>query len=176
MMIQCNPEKGGCGAVVEEGAMHMCGDSWTQAHGRAHWHTNDAFYYMGPTGLMKITDMEIEEMASNSATEYMMRGGSDPYHDAYKTMYADYEKAGKPVKKDYNTVAVKFINGNNLAKAYTYRVPKRAKLRLGQEVVVPTFRDGATTTTIAVVVEVHKTPQDTGSYDYKFVAGTVKPL
>jgi len=51
-------------------------------------------------------------------------------------------------------------------------VPKRAKLHLGQELVVPTPYGNST----AVVVELHKTPQDTGPYQYKYVVGTVKPL
>ena len=109
------------------------------------------------------------ELTPNEEIMRAMLGGQ-------RTPTPPIPKESKPVKKDYNTVAVKFINGGNLNKAYTYRVPKRAKLRLGQEVVVPTERDGCTTTTVAVVVELHKTPQDTGPHNYKFVAGTVKPL
>lgn len=82
----------------------------------------------------------------------------------------------KAPKKDYNTLAVRYLRGPNLQKAYTYRVRKGAKVRLGQEVVVPTNVDGYTANTIAVVVELHKTPQDTGPYNYKFITGTVKPL
>lgn len=81
----------------------------------------------------------------------------------------------KPVKKDYNTVGVRFLQGPNLEKVYTYKVKKGAKLRLGQEIVVPTQRD-VLANTIAVVVELHKSPQDTGGYSYKFVAGTVSFL
>lgn len=83
---------------------------------------------------------------------------------------------GPKAKKTYNTVAVRYLRGPNPQKAYTYRVRKGAKLHLGQEVVVPTNVDGYVANTIAVVVELHKTPQDTGPYNYLFAAGTVKPL
>lgn len=82
----------------------------------------------------------------------------------------------QPIKKDYSTVAVRYLRGPNLGKAYTYRVKKGAKVYLGQEVVVPTTNDGYTTNSVAVIVELHSKPQDNGPYDYKFVAGTVKPL
>lgn len=81
-------------------------------------------------------------------------------------------------KKDYKTIGVRFLRGSNLAKLYTYRVRKGAKLHLGQEVVVPTDPDkqGYDTNTIAVVVRVDKEPQDLGPYNYKFVVGTVNQL
>lgn len=141
-------------------------------------------YYMTPAGLRWAGDQEIEEM-SNDAYERMNHaygqqiGGGIAGISGKPTIYRspdEWLQPAKSVKKDYNTVAVKFISGSNLGKSYTYRVVKRAKLRLGQEVVVPTTRDGCTTTTIAVVVELHSKPQDTGAYDYKFVTGTVKPL
>jgi 3'DNA-binding domain (3'BD) len=95
-----------------------------------------------------------------------------------KTPFAVYDfidEVIKPPKKDYSTVGVRFLQGPNLHQVYTYRVRKGAKLRLGQEVVVPTQRE-VLANTIAVVVELHKTPQDTKNFDYKFVAGTVQPL
>lgn len=84
----------------------------------------------------------------------------------------------QPKNGSYNTVAVRYLRGPNIEKGYTYtyRVRKGAKLHLGQEVVVPVTRDGYTANTVAVVVELHRKPQDNGPYDYKFVAGTVKPL
>lgn len=85
-------------------------------------------------------------------------------------------KPPAPPKKDYNTLGVRFLEGGNLATVYTYRVKKGAKIHLGQEVVVPARRDGRINNFVAVVVELHKTPQDTFSYEYKFVIGTVKPL
>lgn len=80
----------------------------------------------------------------------------------------------KVLKKDYNTVAVRFIYGHSLEKRYTYKVPKKAKLHLGQEIVVPSGTNGLKS--VAVIVELHTTPQDTGPYDYKFVSGKVAPL
>lgn len=143
---------------------------------------DNGFYWMGPNGLIRLTDTDIENMR-NSATEIAIRGPFDTHKHFFgksaESIIIDdplNDEARKPVKKTYNTVAVKFISGHNLGKAYTYRVVKRAKLRLGQEVVVPTTKDGATTNSIAIVVELHKTPQDNGPYDYNFVAGTVKPL
>jgi hypothetical protein len=85
-------------------------------------------------------------------------------------------KTPKQPKKDYNTVGVRFLRGHNLAKVYTYRVKKAAKLRLGEEVVVPSQMDGFETNGIAVVVELHKSPQDNGLYDYKHVAGRIQVL
>lgn len=85
-------------------------------------------------------------------------------------------KVTKPIKKPYNTLAVRFLRGPNLSKVYTYKVQKGAKVHLGQEVVVPSNYDGFTTNSVAVVVELHKTPQDTGPHNYLFVTGTVKPL
>lgn len=86
--------------------------------------------------------------------------------------------ATKPVKKAYNTVGVRFLDGSNLAKVYTYRVAKKARLHLGQEVIVPTDKNGTgfISPSIGVVVELHAKPQDDGPYDYKFVRGTIKPL
>lgn len=85
---------------------------------------------------------------------------------------------GKKVKiakpKTYNTVGVRFLRGHNLAKVYTYKVPKKTKLGLGEEVIVPSAFDGLTTNGIAVVVELHREPQDTTfGIDYKFVTGRI---
>lgn len=87
-------------------------------------------------------------------------------------------KAPKPPKKDYNTLGVRFLEGGNLERVYAYRVKKGAKLHLGQEIVVPAARQEGERINhfVAVVVELHKTPQDTGPHNYKFVIGTVKPL
>jgi hypothetical protein len=92
------------------------------------------------------------------------------------------EKAMKPAKqpkKDYNTVGVRFLRGHNLEKVYTYRVAKKAKLRLGEEIVVPTKLEGMRANAIAVVVELHKTPQDTKpelADCYEFVFGRIQQL
>lgn len=86
-------------------------------------------------------------------------------------------KVPKPPKKDYNTVGVRFLRGHNLHKVYTYKVAKKAKLRLGEELVVPSLVEGYEANGIAVVVELHKTPQDTTfGINYKFVTGRVAPL
>ena len=89
------------------------------------------------------------------------------------------EKAMKPAKqpkKDYNTLGVRFLAGHNIQKVYTYRAPKKVKFRLGEEVVVPTNPGDFERNAVAVVVELHKTPQDTQGYDYKFVFGRVTPV
>lgn len=85
-------------------------------------------------------------------------------------------KAAKPPKKDYNTVGVRYLEGGNLERVYTYRVKKGAKLHLGQEVVVPAKRSERVNNFIAIVVEIHKMPQDNGAFEYRYVIGTVKPL
>lgn len=82
-------------------------------------------------------------------------------------------KTLKPPKKDYNTCAVRFVRGTNIAKVYTYKVPKKTKLHLGEEIVVPSLFDGFTSNSVAVVVENHTTPQDTGPYEYKFITGRI---
>lgn len=103
---------------------------------------------------------------------------------------SDYWVAGTPYRagaliiddveqelpKGYRTVGVRFLRGPNLQKAYTYRVPKGAKVHLGQEVVVPTEQDGYVANTVGVIVELHANRQDNGPYNYKFITGTVKPL
>lgn len=146
-------------------------------------------YWMDPSGTFHmITDQELENMpftreqieyAEMTARAYYERQLGAPMsiqaqlrkNDLHLKSLYDFE-AVKPVKKDYQTVGVRFLQGPNLQKVYTYKVRKGAKLRLGQEIVVPTQRE-VLSNNIAVVVELHKTPQDTGPYDYKFVAGTV---
>jgi 3'DNA-binding domain (3'BD) len=157
-MTKCNS----CFAEVPNGYLHFCGDVYTPTQ---------TARIRG--ALNQITDQEIKS--------HMPTANYQNYFDYVENPILHRTAGGapqppKPVKKDYNTVSVKFISGHNVAKSYTYRVPKKAKLRLGQEVVVPTKNDGCITNTIAVVVELHKTPQDTGAHDYKFVLGTVKPL
>ena len=78
----------------------------------------------------------------------------------------------KVVKKDYNTIGVRFLRGDTLHKVYTYKVRKGAKVHLGQELVARTDRGD----TVVVVVEIHKTPQDNGPYNYKFIDQKVAPL
>jgi hypothetical protein len=82
-------------------------------------------------------------------------------------------KTKKQPKKTYNTCAVRFVRGHNVAKVYTYKVPKKVKLHLGEEVVVPSLYDGFESNSIAVVVELHKEPQDNQGYDYKFITGRI---
>jgi hypothetical protein len=82
-------------------------------------------------------------------------------------------KTKKQPKKTYNTCAVRFVRGRNVAKVYTYKVPKKVKLHLGEEVVVPSLYDGFEANSIAVVVELHKEPQDNQGYDYKFITGRI---
>lgn len=75
-------------------------------------------------------------------------------------------------KKDYNTVGMRFLRGPNIHKVYTYKIPKKAKVHLGMELVVPSPFGNST----AAVVEIHKTPEDTGPFVYKFVVGKVVQL
>jgi hypothetical protein len=81
-------------------------------------------------------------------------------------------KPVKEPKKEYNTVGVRFLKGNNLHKVYTYRVRKGANIHLGQELVAETD----TGDTVVVVVELHKTPQDNGPFIYKFLTKKVAAL
>jgi hypothetical protein len=78
----------------------------------------------------------------------------------------------KVVKKDYSTIGVRFLRGDNLHKVYTYRIRKGAKVHLGMELVARTDSGD----TVVVVTEIHKTPQDNGAYYYKFIDQKVAPL
>lgn len=90
----------------------------------------------------------------------------DPHNDEARG------KKLKPIKKDYNTIGVRFLRGDTVHKVYTYKVRKGAKVHLGQELVARTDRGD----TVVVVVEIHKTPQDTEGYTYKFIDQKVAPL
>lgn len=88
-------------------------------------------------------------------------------------------KPKKEPKKTYNTCAVRFMRGDNLAKCYTYRVPKKVKLHLGEEIVVPSWdrNTGLVSNGIAVVVELHPTPADTDvTIEYRFITGRVQKV
>lgn len=88
-------------------------------------------------------------------------------------------KVPKAPKKDYNTVGVRFLRGHNLNKVYTYKVPKKAKLRLGEEIVVPTDieHNGFEANSVAVVVELHTSPRDDAAgILYKFVTGRIQKV
>lgn len=83
-------------------------------------------------------------------------------------------KPTKQPKKTYNTCGVRFLRGHNLQKVYTYRVPKKVKLHLGEEIVVPTMLDGYESNAIAVVIELHSAPQDNDPcVTYKSVFGRI---
>jgi len=60
----------------------------------------------------------------------------------------------KPAKINYNTVGVRFLDGHNIAKVYTYGVRKSGKIHLGQELVADTARGPA----LVAVVRIDKTP------------------
>lgn len=60
----------------------------------------------------------------------------------------------KPAKVNYNTVGVRFLDGHNIAKVYTYGVRKGGKIHLGQELVADTQRGPA----LVAVVRIDKTP------------------
>lgn len=136
-------------------------------HGAApwlsHWHSRryGKFAYAGSL-------RGADEYSQISGLKADMIIIDDPINDtARKT------KVKKPKPKTYNTVGVRFLRGHNLAKVYTYKVPKKTKLQLGEEVVVPSTFDGLTTNGIGVVVELHKEPQDTGPHNYVFVTGRI---
>lgn len=133
---------------------------WSEVH--------EGLYYLAADGLHFITATELEDMSNEVYQSY--------FGKKVEGIIIDDPLNDQPKKGSYNTVAVRYLRGPNIEKGYTYRVKKGSKLHLGQEVVVPVTRDGYTANTVAVVVELHKKPQDNGPYDYKFVAGTVKAL
>lgn len=83
----------------------------------------------------------------------------------------------KPKKlPPYRTVGVRFIHGHNLAKVYTYRVRKAAKVHLGQEVIVESNPPTGWTKSLAVIVRIDSTPQDNGPFNYLFIEQAAKAL
>lgn len=80
----------------------------------------------------------------------------------------------KAKRKTYSTIGVRFLSGGaSIAKVYTYRVRKGAKLHLGQELVADTPYG----TAVVAVVQIHQSPQDRAEgIDYKFISRKVAPL
>lgn len=62
------------------------------------------------------------------------------------------KSSAKKPNERYQAIGVRFIN--SVGKIFTYRVPKRAKVRLGQELVVSNDQG----TNVVIVVEIH--PKD----------------
>jgi hypothetical protein len=61
----------------------------------------------------------------------------------------------KKIKEEkYNTIGVRFLEGPNLQKVYTYKVRIGAKVVLGQELIADTQRGPA----VVVVVRIDKKP------------------
>lgn len=82
------------------------------------------------------------------------------------------KKKVKKLKPKYKTVGVKFLQGTQLWKVYTYRIRRDFKLYLGQELVAPTEYGNR----IVVVVDIHTTLQDNGPFNYKTITQKVAPL
>lgn len=78
----------------------------------------------------------------------------------------------KVAKKPYYTVGVRFVDGHDLIKVYTYRVRNAKKVNHGDLLIGDTPRGPA----IVAVVRVDKVPKDTGSFDYKFITQKVANL
>lgn len=79
----------------------------------------------------------------------------------------------KAKRKTYSTIGVRFLSGASIAKVYTYRVRKGAKLHLGQELVADTPYG----TAVVAVVQIHQSPQDrVEGINYKFISRKVAPL
>jgi hypothetical protein len=153
-------------------------------------------FFMSPTGVREVSNYEEtpsrivmtdQQMRERHLAYDAIRGGLVKYEPPVKviTGYSPSHmiiddplndeargKKVKPVKKDYNTIGVRFLRGETLHKVYTYKVRKGAKVHLGQELVARTDRGD----TVVVVVEIHKTPQDNGPYNYKFIDQKVAPL
>lgn len=84
----------------------------------------------------------------------------------------------KPKKKSappktYYTVGVRFLYTTNRSFVYTYKIPNRAKVHLGQELIADTPHGSS----IVVVVRIDKKPQDNEpGIVYKFIERKVAPL
>lgn len=63
------------------------------------------------------------------------------------------KKKVKRAKKDFQWCGVRFINGDNLATVYTYKVRAGVKLHLGQELVVRNHRGVSIVVVVAIGVE-----------------------
>lgn len=133
---------------------------WTKVCCEPTWPAGKDFILVGPDNAKALRGLRASYMILD-----------DPHASTTKGKKV---KQTKPKPKTYNTVGVRFLRGHNLAKVYTYKVPKKTKLQLGEEVVVPSTMEGFTTNGIAVVVELHKEQQDTTfGIEYKFVAGRI---
>jgi hypothetical protein len=98
------------------------------------------------------------------------------YSDTFGLTEKEIAKLNNP-KKDYNTIGVRFIYGENLEKVYTYRIRKGAKVHLGQELIAPSApTPDSLRKSVVVVVRIDKKPTDTGNYDYKYIEQKVAPL
>lgn len=73
-------------------------------------------------------------------------------------------------RKPYYTVDVR--HASDPRKAYTYRVARGKKLKLGDEVVV----DNSFGTSVAFVVRIHEMPQYNRGFDYKYITRKVAAL
>jgi len=76
----------------------------------------------------------------------------------------------RKTKKPYDTIGVRFVNGHNLAKVFTYRV--RKAVAHGDLLIADTPNGPA----IVAVVRLDRTPQDTEGFDYKFITQKVATL
>lgn len=79
----------------------------------------------------------------------------------------------KKQPEPYYTVGVRFLHSMSRAFIYTYKIPSRAKVHLGQELIADTPQG----TSLVVVVRIDKTRQDIEpGITYKFIARKVAPL
>lgn len=88
-----------------------------------------------------------------------------------KTKAVKPSKAVKVKKPTHNIVGVRFVHGHNVHKVYSYTVPKKVKLHLGEEIVVPTNPGDFEHHAVAVVVALNHTPEYFG--ELKQVYGRV---
>lgn len=81
-------------------------------------------------------------------------------------------KFKKPPKPKYNTIGVRLCV-QDLARVFTYRVRKGARIHLGQELVLDTPLGPR----IGYIVRIDKKPQDTNeAINYKFADRRTVPL
>lgn len=119
-------------------------------------------YYLAGSNLRP--DQQKARITGNRA-EYIIIDDPVAEHNMSKSLFlrcpafapGNHENriAKPPAKVNYNTVGVRFLDGHNIAKVYTYGVRKAGKIHLGQELVADTDRGPA----LVAVVRIDKTPK-----------------
>lgn len=149
--------------------MHTCPEYWAAKQPPA---TADEFEFISGVGKFFATaPWPYPKITGNTPTMIII----DEYEDMKPKLKTktSKRKIKAPIKPKYFTVGVRFLQGPNLNRIYTFKVRKGAKIHLGQEVVAYSSHGAS----VCAVVRIDTVPQDTETcIDYKFLSHKVSPL